>query len=223
MYITIYKGNRMIYLFGAEKGGCGKSTLATNFAGMLLDEGKDVLLVDADKQPSSAKWVERRNENKNLSDMVCVRLMGKGIVKQVKELAKRYENIVIDAGGRDSVELRAAMAVCNRLYIPMIPSQFDAETLPDMSDLIERTEAFNPEIQATVVISKASPNPVVKESQELIEVLSDFENIGLAETVIRDRKVFRDAIKTGEIVLEYKNPINYKAINEMKLLLEELV
>ena len=46
----------MIILFGGEKGGTGKTTLAVNLAAMRARAGYDVLLVDADRQESAAAW-----------------------------------------------------------------------------------------------------------------------------------------------------------------------
>ena len=48
-------------------------------------------------------------------------------------MAAKYRDIVIDAGGRDSVELRAAMTVADALYIPIQASQFDVWTLDQMN------------------------------------------------------------------------------------------
>jgi chromosome partitioning protein len=211
----------MIYLIGAEKGGCGKSTLATNFAGILSAKGIDVMLIDTDKQASSARFVERRNDNPDVSNLNCVRLMGKGLPGQVKSLNEKYGTIIIDAGGQDSIELRASMVVCHKMIIPVKPSQFDAETIPAMSDLIDKAQIMNPSLSPTIIVSMASPNPVVKEDEELIEALKDFDNLVVADTIIRERKVYRDVLKTGLTVLEAA-PINRKARDEMINLFEEV-
>jgi chromosome partitioning protein len=46
----------MLVLIGGEKGGVGKTTLTLNLATMRARAGKDVLLVDADKQASANLW-----------------------------------------------------------------------------------------------------------------------------------------------------------------------
>ncbi len=48
----------MIILIGSQKGGCGKSTIAINIAAYLAKHKKDIVLVDADPQQSSANWVK---------------------------------------------------------------------------------------------------------------------------------------------------------------------
>ena len=52
----------MIVLIGGEKGGTGKTTLATNLAQMRAARGRDVLLVDTDKQESASAWASLRAE-----------------------------------------------------------------------------------------------------------------------------------------------------------------
>ena len=46
------------------KGGCGKSTLATNIAAYFANEGASVALADFDPQRSSLDWLERRPDNR---------------------------------------------------------------------------------------------------------------------------------------------------------------
>lgn len=51
----------MILLVGGRKGGSGKSTIAMNICAALAQAGKDIMLVDADKQASSAGWSLERS------------------------------------------------------------------------------------------------------------------------------------------------------------------
>ena len=62
----------MIILIGSKKGGVGKSTLATNIAAFLITKGKDVVLVDSDRQSTSANWAHDRSES-DRPQLECVR------------------------------------------------------------------------------------------------------------------------------------------------------
>ncbi len=52
----------MVILIGGEKGGTGKTTIATNLAALRALAGHDVLLVDTDSQGSASYWASSRDE-----------------------------------------------------------------------------------------------------------------------------------------------------------------
>ncbi len=211
----------MIVLIGGEKGGTGKTTLATNLAVMRALSNRDVLLVDTDPQGSANYWSQNRDDEKMLPRVACIQKFGKGLPAEVKDLSSRYQDIIIDAGGRDSVELRSALTVSEKVYIPIQPSQFDIWTLDQMNELVETAKVFNPDLQARVIISRSSTNPGVHESEDTVKLLADFSNLGLACVVVRDRISYRKAAKDGLGVIELK-PKDFKAIEEMAILYKEV-
>ncbi len=208
----------MIVLFGGEKGGTGKSTLATNLAVYLVRAGKDVLLLDTDVQRSASGWVAIRSQEKDLPPVQCVEKLG-DVLTSAKDLAKRYEHIVIDAGGRDSPELRSAMLAAHKLYIPVRASQFDLWTMSRMHKLVEQSQAFNRELKVWAILSMAPTNPAIHEAEEAQEMLKDFERIKLSEAIVRERKVYRDAVIAGKGVLELDND---KATDEIEAMAKEI-
>ena len=56
----------MIVLIGGEKGGPGKTTIATNLAAMRTADKGDVLLIDTDKQPTSSYWCSLREDRASI-------------------------------------------------------------------------------------------------------------------------------------------------------------
>jgi chromosome partitioning protein len=212
----------MIVLIGGEKGGTGKTTLATNLAAMRALAGRDVLLIDTDPQGSANYWAQSRDEEKIAPRVACVQKFGKGIPTEVKDLATRYDDIIIDAGGRDSVELRSSMVVAEKVYIPIQPSQFDIWTLGQMDELVETARGFNPGLQARVIISRSSTNPYVRESDQAGQLLvADFPNLDLADVTIRDRIAYRKAAQDGMAVVEL-SPKDPKAAEEMETFYREV-
>ena len=211
----------MIILIGGEKGGTGKTTLATNLAAMRALSRRDVLLVDTDPQGSANYWSQSRDENGITPRVACIQKFGKGLPAEIKDLAYRYQDIIIDAGGRDSVELRSALVVTDKAYIPIQPSQFDIWTLNRMNDLVEIARGFNPNLQVRVIISRSSTNPSVHESDDTGKLLSDFPNLNLADVIVRDRIAYRKSAKDGLAVIELK-PKDFKAIEEMEILYKEV-
>lgn len=193
----------MIVLVGGEKGGVGKTTLAVNLAAMRARAGHDVLLVDADKQASANLWASIRAEEQVQPPVHCVQKRGKSLAADVRDLATRYEDLLIDAGGQDSVELRAAMTIAGLAIFPIQPSLFDAATLETLAALVVQAQAFNPGLVAGIVINRASPNPRVKEAEEAKDLIAAYSDLHLMEALLRDRIVYRKAVRHGLCVPEY--------------------
>ena len=92
----------MIILIGSQKGGCGKSTLAVNISACLSKLNKDVILVDSDRQPTSANWcLDRQEEQSSLPTVQCVQKY-ENIKDTLLDLNNRYDYVVVDVAGRDS-------------------------------------------------------------------------------------------------------------------------
>ncbi len=211
-----------IVLFGGEKGGTGKTTLATNMAAMLALKGRDVLLLDTDRQGTASFWATIREDTEIEPRIPCVQKFGKGLAAQVRDLADRYDEIIIDAGGRDSMELRYSLGVCDRAYIPVQPFQFDIWTIRQMEELVEMAQGLNENLQAYIVLNRVSTNPAVREDEETREFFhaEGFEHLGLLDSVIRDRIAFRKSSREGLSVVEWKQ--DKKAVNEMDRLFQEV-
>ena len=207
----------MILLIAAEKGGVGKSTLATNLAVHLAHQGVDIVLLDTDGQATAARFVERRDEVGITPAVPCVQRTGE-IASTLSDLVRRYQVVVVDAGGRDSREMRSAMAVATLLLVPTKASQADLETFSKVNDLIGLARGLNPELKAVAVLSIAPSNPVIREVEDARDLLAQFDQLELADTIIRDRKVYRDALLAGKGVIELDNS---QARAEIQLLAQE--
>lgn len=220
----------MILLVAGEKGGTGKSTIAVNLAAFMKQEGRDVLLVDTDTQPSAAMWAATRGDSELAiaHPITCVQLKGK-ISQELYDLAGRCEILVADAGGRDSIELRFAAAVATQVIFPVRPGQFDSWTLGKLDKLVEEIKQIaNPALKAKLVISCASPNMMIQEAQEMREYIKNegYEHLSLAETVIHERISYRKAIRDGLGVVEWFDPKtrkrDQKAVEEIHALYQEI-
>lgn len=211
----------MILLVGGEKGGPGKTTLAVNLATIRTQATSDLLLIDTDKQPTASYWCTLREDNQISPRISSVQKFEKSVRTEIIALKEKYKDIIIDAGGRDSPELRGALLVADIAVFPLRPSQFDLWTLGRLNTLVETASQVNDTLKAFVVINQASPNPAVKEVEESKEVLSEFPNIKLLQTHICERISFRRAAIHGMAVTEYK-PEDSRAIEEILSLYGEL-
>ena len=211
----------MIICVGGQKGGTGKSTTAVCLAAWLAGQGRDVLLVDANAtQGTASNWAERRAANGFLPKVTCVEKTG-NIYETVRDLATKYDEVIIDSGGQDSKELRTALPTAHLLLTPTRPSQADIETLVYVADLVDKAKDFNPSLEAWVLITNAPPNPAVKlvdEARELLEELN--ATFSVCSTVIYNRKAYIDALTAGKGGHEINNP---KAAAEIESLGREIM
>jgi chromosome partitioning protein len=180
------------------------------------------LLLDTDKQGTASFWATVREEEGLEPRVACVQKFGKGLPAQVRDLAERYDEIVIDAGGRDSLELRYALGVAERAYIPVQPFQFDIWTIRQMDTLVEMARSFNDGLTAYLVLNRVSTNPVVREDRDAREFIiqENFQNLTLMDAMIRDRIAFRKAARDGLSVPELGQ--DRKAVAEINELYEEI-
>lgn len=222
-----------IIAIAGEKGGTGKSVVATNLAAMRAIAGRDVLLVDADTQGSSSGWQAVRQENTALPKVNCVQKFGKSLAAEVRDLATRYDDVLIDSGGRDSLEMRGALLVAQQVLMPFQPAQFDLWTLEKMHSMLEDVAAFNTDIRALAVINQAETNSSTTDYQDALEMMADYPGLELFEHPIRKRIAFKRATAQGMAVVEFEKPpkqssgfplemVRDKASREMMLLYKKV-
>lgn len=212
----------MILLIGGQKGGCGKSNLATNLSAYLVSTGKDLVLMDTDKaQNSSAKWAARRRSRGDVPKVHCV-LAHDDIRDTARDLSNRYELVIIDAGGRDSMEFRTALTVANICLTPFAPSQHDIDTLPLVNDLVSQAKVFNADLRALAVLSNCPQNRQAREKRlaDMDSVFEELTEFTLLSTHVVNRIAYTDSASSGQGVTEMGDG---KAGAEIKNLAGELL
>lgn len=209
-----------VILFGSEKGGTGKSSLATNTSAYLVLNGYDCVLVDADKQKTSTTWAQDREANGLVEKKVISISLDGNIRAPLFDLKNRYEFVIVDCAGRDSRELRTGMTGADTLISPLRPSQFDLDTLPNLLSVFEQAKDINSELVGHLVINQAPTNPFVKEADQARAVIDEYNEFHLVETVIHDRKVYRDTASEGLSIFETSN---IKAQSELEELLKTVI
>jgi chromosome partitioning protein len=207
----------MKIVIGHIKGGTGKSTLAINLAVQLQAQGDDVLLVDADPSVhTSSVWAADREEM-GLKPIQAVQKTG-SLHRSLDEFASKYDHVIVDAPGKDSREMRTALTAADLLICPMRSSQPDLDSTQELLTTVEEAREYNPHLGVMGVLNFVSTNVFTREREEAEEYLEQFENFRLADTVLHQRKAYRDAIAEGKGVVEGSDG---KAKAEIQLLTKE--
>lgn len=206
----------MILAIAHTKGGVGKSTIAVNIAIARSLAGKDVLLVDGDEQRTALDFTELREQTVGAAGYTAVALLGAALRTQVRQLAQKYDDIIIDVGGRDTGSFRAALTVAHTVLIPVQPRSFDIWAVSQVTELVREAREVNDSLQALAVINAADPQG--HDNQEAAQIIEDTEGITLLAVSIGRRKAFPNAASAGRSVLEYQ-PRDPKAESELRALL----
>jgi chromosome partitioning protein len=211
----------MILVVGGTKGGSGKTLLASNLAVLRATAGHDTLLIDADEQSSAMDFTRQRQQRlKGEPGYTAIQTREADVAVQVRRMAAKYVDILIDVGGRDTASQRAALAVADMLIIPFAPTSVDLWTVDTVIALLKDARAFNRGLQAYAIINKAFPRG--SDNRDAAEMLREYpEHWTYLETPIGTRKAFSNAFGGGYAITEYQ-PRDAKAIAEMTALYQHL-
>ena len=207
----------MILTVGNTKGGVGKSTLALNLAIARSIEGRHVWLVDGDRQGTATTAMAFRSQAGHLPLIESTALPdGTTLHAEVTRRRDEFDDVVIDAGGRDSTALRAALVLSDVLLVPFAPRSLDLWALQDVAVLIDEARALHPGLRALAVLNGA--DVAGTDNEDAAQALASYPQLTYVPSPVRRRKSFANAAGMGLSVLEAK-PRDAKAIAEVKALL----
>jgi chromosome partitioning protein len=207
----------MIITIGGIKGGTGKTTVATNFACIAAAQRSKVLLVDADDQKTASDFTAARNQDHpEAPSYTCIRLTGKNVRTELQKIAKDYDHIIIDTGGRDTTSQRAALSLADILLVPFSPRSFDIWTMDQVAALVDDMGAANDKLQAFAFLNNTDPAGKGSENQDAAEMLKDNKSLQFIDAPLGRRKAFSHAATAGLSVTELERPArNQLAIDEI--------
>ena len=193
-----------IILVGCVKGGAGKTTTSTNLAVALARKDASVVLADCDHQENSTRWVEARNETDLQPQIDYAQTKGKQAAQLMKLLATKYDYVVVDVHGGNTVEMQSIMTVADIQIAPHQASGYDLMTLAELRDQYESSKIVNPEMPLLVYQERCdfSDKGKVKDREEFLEALKEFPEFTVTKAYGVFRKSYKKAIDTGASVFD---------------------
>lgn len=187
----------MITVVGSLKGGSGKSTITFNLAVWLAMAGQRVIAIDADPQSTLSDVIEVRNEERYEP---VVKLGSVQDLNKKKKLAQ-YDEVLIDVGTADLENLKQAVKLADRIFVPVPPSQADIWSTQRFLKLVNSvTEGNVPEIYG--FINRGDTHRAVRETDEAAAALVSLPGINYVKARLAQRTVFRRSFSEGLAVFE---------------------
>ena len=200
-----------------QKGGTGKTTLATNLASVLAEKGA-VLLLDADPQASSQNWAASDWAS---PDALAVKGVGKGnLLEQVRAMARDYDWIIIDGPPGITRTSADAVRAADLVLIPAKPSPLDVWAAADIVAAVRaRQKSTNGIPRAAFVINMAQPR--TRLGRQIDAALAEL-GIPVLRARTTQRVAYPNAINDGNSVVDGQDQTARNEILAIRGELEDL-
>lgn len=201
-----------------------KTSVAVSTAVYLINQDKNTVFVDLDiLQGSAVNWLDIRQEHNDLTRVPCLQKSGKFVARELLELKKYYEWLIVDCAGQADVNGRSALTVTDLAIIPVMPSSLSLMTLENTLNVCIDAQAQNEKLKVALFLTCCSTNYLVKETNEAKEIIKNLmdkiDNFYLADSVITYRKAWMDIVNEGKGISE---STNLQASQEFNQLMQEI-
>ena len=197
-----------------QKGGSGKTTIATHLSRALQLAGHDVLLIDSDPQGSARDWSAVRDDQ----PVPVVGIDRPTIERDIKAVA--HKGLIVIDGAPQAADLAiSAIKASDLVLIPVQPSPYDVWAAADLVDLVkQRIEMTDGRLKAVFVVSRAIKN--TKVGAEIREALEGY-GLPVLEARITQSVAYPSTAAAGTTVLDAEP--NSNAAQEIRALANEVL
>lgn len=197
------------------KGGAGRSTIATNLAGMMAASGKRVALIDCDMpQATAASWYSvRKANNKQGSLTIATAADHTQLIGEIERLNADQDIIIIDAPPRIAEMTRVALILSNLCLVPLGASLADIWATSDLLATIEQAKQHKENVNVRILWNKFRPS--TKSAKDLSLEVKEQLNLKELGTKLGYRVAYSDAFGEGLTVTEWTDKT---AKDEMQML-----
>lgn len=175
-----------------QKGGAGKTTLASHLAVALQQKGRRVAIVDIDPQGSLGRWHQAREQTfgEGYTGLTFASVSGWRVSSEVSRLRKTHDYIVIDSPPHTETEARTAIRCADLIIVPMQPSPMDLWATQATLDL-----AAAERLPVKIIFNRVTPN------SKLAPMIEKYLKRGIAG-ILGNRVIFAASLLEGRTATE---------------------
>jgi chromosome partitioning protein len=189
----------MIVALLNQKGGVGKTTLATHLAGEFATGGQSAVVIDADPQGSALDWAQTRRQAGLPRLFGVLGVPRETLHQEVRAIARSVDHVIIDGPPRVTALARSALLAADLVLIPVQPSPYDVWASSEIVALVRDARIFKPDLRAALVINRRVVRTVI--GRDVHSALGQHE-LGALKAEICQRVVFAESAATGLLVRE---------------------
>ena len=177
----------------AQKGGAGKTTVATNLAVEAARAGRKTLILDTDPQGSAVTWHDFRDlPYPEVRTSIPSRL-----VREIGSAGDQgFDLIVCDTAGHTDTSMLAAARMARLVIVPCRPQAVDMATIAMTLDVCQMAQT------PPAILFNAAPT---RGHRQVDAARSMFSNVGIAilPVILRQRAAYAQAMSAGQGVSEF--------------------
>ena len=204
-----------VILVANPKGGCGKTTLATNLASYLAGQNQRVIMWDLDRQKSSLDWLALRPAH-----LPAITRLDAERDDAHPKIPENNDWLVLDSpAGMHGKNLAHALKLAHKVLVPVQPSVFDMAATRDFLDrLIE--EKIVRKHKDFIGIVGMRVDPRTRAASTLEQFLRQYDLPVL--TYLRDTMVYVNAAFNGKSIFDLPHYQTERDLEQWQPLIEWL-
>jgi len=178
------------------KGGCGKSTLATNLAACYANRGPAPAIMDFDPQGSTIAWLNRRPDDMpTIHGIAAYKNSMQATRSWQLRVPSETENLIVDSpAGLTHDALREHTRDASTILVPVLPSSMDIDAASKcIADLLLVAKVNRNERKLAVVANRTR-----KHTKSLSRLMRFLDSLGIPiVAVLRDSQNFVHSAANG--------------------------